>query len=315
MSLAKSTIEPQVKLNLPERETLPTMYDLPSEEESGLPDQYHLLQAQLCMATFFPSVSPDKVFVASDLNLYYDHHHTQWYKRPDWFAVVGVDKLYQQRSLRFSYVIWQEKVAPCIVIEFLSLSTRNEDLGRSKPKGIQPTKWEVYEKILRIPYYIVFDGITNEIFPFHLTKNGYRPLKINHSKVWIATLKISLGFWSGEYEGCQRQWLRWYDAEGNLIPTKEEKEQMAKELAQQERDRERMAKELAQEQKELAQQERDRERMAKELAQEEKELVQQERDRERMAKELVQQEKALAQQQVQQLLERLREAGIDPDQN
>ena len=280
MSIAKSTIEPQVQLNLSERETLPTMYDLPSEEESGLPDEYHLLQAQLCKNTFFPSVSPDKVFVATDLNLYYDHHHTQWYKRPDWFAVVGVDKLYQQRSLRLSYVIWQEKVAPCIVIEFLSPSTRNEDLGRSKPKGIQPTKWEVYEKILRIPYYIVFDGITNEIFPFHLTKNGYRPLKINHSKVWIATLKISLGFWSGEYEGCQRQWLRWYDAEGNLIPTKEEKEQMAKELAQQE-----------------------------------KALVQQERDRERMAKELAQQEKALAQQQVQQLLERLREAGIEPDQN
>ncbi len=121
----------------------------------------------------------------------------------------------------------------------------------------------MYEKILRIPYYIVFDGITNELFPFHLTKNGYRPLEINSSKVWIPTLNIGLGFWEGEYEGCQRQWLRWYDAEGNLIPTKEEKEQMAKELAQQERDRERMAKELAQ-------------------------------------------------QQVQELLERLRKAGIDP---
>jgi len=78
------------------------MYDLPSEEESGLPDEYHLLQSQLCRATFLPSISPDKVFVATDLNLYYDSNHTQWYKRPDWFAVVGVDRLYQKRSLRLS---------------------------------------------------------------------------------------------------------------------------------------------------------------------------------------------------------------------
>ncbi len=65
------------------------MYDLPSEEESGLPlvtrrheyDEYHLLQSELCTATFLPSLSPDEVFVASDLNLYYDSNHTQWYKR------------------------------------------------------------------------------------------------------------------------------------------------------------------------------------------------------------------------------------------
>ncbi|MBC6419626.1 MAG: Uma2 family endonuclease, partial [Prochloron sp. SP5CPC1] len=263
-------------------------YDLPSEEKSGLPDEYHLLQSQLCMATFLPSISRDKVFVASDLNLYYDSNHPQWYKRPDWFAVVGVDRLYEKRSLRLSYVIWQEKVAPSIVIEFLSPSTRNEDLGRSKPKGIQPTKWEVYEKILRIPYYIVFDGITNEIIPFHLTKNGYRLLEVNSSKLWLPTLNIGLGLWLGEYQGCQRQWLRWYDVEGNWIPTETEKEGIARALAQRERGA-----------KKLAQQERDRERMAKKLAQ-------QERDRERGAKEL-------AQQQVQQLLERLRQAGIDPD--
>ena len=83
MSIAKSIIEKQVKLNLPKREILPTMYDLPSEEESGLPDEYHLLQSELCTATFSPDLSPDEVFVASDLNLYYDSNHTQWYKRPD----------------------------------------------------------------------------------------------------------------------------------------------------------------------------------------------------------------------------------------
>ena len=68
------------------KESLPTMYDLPSEdtEESGLPDEFHLWQSELCSATFCPSTySPEQVFVVSDLNLYYDVHHPGWYKRPE----------------------------------------------------------------------------------------------------------------------------------------------------------------------------------------------------------------------------------------
>ena len=236
MSIAKSTLDQQVELSFLKKDNLPTMYDLPSEEESGLPDELHLLQSEFCSATFVPNVPKNKVFVASDLNLYYDWHNSQWYKRPDWFAVVGVDRLYQGNSLRLSYVMWQEEVAPSIAIEFLSPSTRNEDLGKSKRKGKQPTKWEVYEQILRIPYYFIFDGVTNQLRAFELVGNRYSPLELTDSKVWIPSLSIGLGLWQGEYRGCTRQWLRWYDAQGHWIPTEAERERMAKELALQERD-------------------------------------------------------------------------------
>ena len=56
------------------RLTLPTMYDLPSEdpEEPGLPDEFHLYQPQLLRETFQPPEwETDEVFSASDLNLYY----------------------------------------------------------------------------------------------------------------------------------------------------------------------------------------------------------------------------------------------------
>jgi len=72
------------------------MYDLPSEnpEEPGLPDEYHALQPQLLTRTFrSPQFSDDEIFTRSDLNLYYDSRHPQWYKRPDWFGVVGVSRL------------------------------------------------------------------------------------------------------------------------------------------------------------------------------------------------------------------------------
>jgi Uma2 family endonuclease len=81
----------QVDPPRPPKETLPTMYDLKSEdpEEPGVPDEFHLWQARLLDETFRPPAYPiDEVFTASDLNLYYDARHSQWYKRPDWFALV-----------------------------------------------------------------------------------------------------------------------------------------------------------------------------------------------------------------------------------
>lgn len=63
-------------------------------EDSGLPDEFHLWQSELLSLTFCPpNYTQKQVFVASDLNLYYDPQHTGWYKRPDWFAVVGVSRL------------------------------------------------------------------------------------------------------------------------------------------------------------------------------------------------------------------------------
>ncbi|NEQ81247.1 MAG: Uma2 family endonuclease, partial [Moorea sp. SIO2I5] len=163
MSVAKPSFK-KVILPHPAKETLPTMYDLPSEdpEEPGLPDEFHLWQPQLCSETFRPpNYESERVFVASDLNLYYDPKHTAWYKRPDWFAVVGISRFYQERELRMSYVIWQEEVRPIVAIELLSASTKDQDLGYSERTGEAPTKWEVYEQILAIPYYVTFDRVSN----------------------------------------------------------------------------------------------------------------------------------------------------------
>lgn len=58
------------------RETLPTMYDLPSEypEEPGLPDEFHYRQPPLLSRTFFPrNCLPGLVFTAGDMNIYYDN--------------------------------------------------------------------------------------------------------------------------------------------------------------------------------------------------------------------------------------------------
>ncbi len=122
----------QTNPSRPPQETMPTMYDLPSElvGESGLPDEFHCIQADLLSETCQPpNYSPEEILLASDLNLYYDPRRTLWYKRPDWYMVLGVPNANQQQDLRLSYVIWQEGVAPFLVVELLSPGTEQEDLG------------------------------------------------------------------------------------------------------------------------------------------------------------------------------------------
>lgn len=221
---------------LPAKETLPTMYDLPSEdpEEPGLPDEFHLFQPELLRLTFRPPNFPeDEVFTASDLNLYYNPTQTQWYKRPDWFAVLGVSRFYEQRDLRLSYVTWQEEVNPFVVVELLSPGTEGEDLGRTSLKankgGQPPSKWTVYEQILRIPYYVVFNRYNNEFRAFGLHRNRYQELFPPNGDVrggvWLEEAQLGLGLWEGEYQKINGLWLRCYDAENNWIPTPTEQAQ------------------------------------------------------------------------------------------
>ena len=59
-------------------ESLPTMYDLPSEdpEEPGLPDEFHYYQPQLLRETFLSPVYLEKnAFIGTDINLYYDSNN------------------------------------------------------------------------------------------------------------------------------------------------------------------------------------------------------------------------------------------------
>ncbi len=235
----------------PAKEVLPTMYDLPSEEveDPGLPDQFHIWQPRLLEDTFIPpTYPPERVLVASDLNLYYDSRNPLWYKRPDWFAAVGVSRLYEAREMRLSYVVWQEGVNPFVMVELLSPGTEKEDLGQSVRDVVKPpSKWEVYERILRIPYYVIYSRYTNELHIFELRGTQYQELTLNEKRFWFSELELGLGLWQGSYQGVDGLWMRWYDATNNWIPTPTE-------LAVQLRDR----AEVERQQRELAQQRAER---------------------------------------------------------
>jgi Uma2 family endonuclease len=221
----------------PPKEVLPTMYDLKSEDpkEPGLPDQFHLLQPRLLDETFCPlDYTEQEILVASDLNLYYDPHHPLWYKRPDWFAVLGVPHLYEGQDLRLSYVIWQEGVNPFIAVELLSPGTEKEDLGQTLRDVEQPpTKWEVYERILRIPYYVVFDRYTSQLRVFKLDGSRYVEIALQDERFWIPEIGLGIGIWQGTYQGVEISWLRWYDLQDWIqTPVELERQRSARLVAQ-----------------------------------------------------------------------------------
>jgi Uma2 family endonuclease len=228
---------------------LPTMYDLPSEdpEEPGLPDEFHDFQPHLLSATLrLAGVERDRIFTGTDLNLYYDLNHPLWHKRPDWFMAIGVPRLYAGWDLRLSYVVWDEGVNPYIVVELLSPGTEKEDLGQTEAgEGKPPTKWDVYESILKVPYYILYDRYSNTLRGFRLVEGRYQVLAVEDDRIWMPELKAGLGLWQGEYEARTRPWLRWLDGEGNWIPTPleqaEERQQQAETRLQQAEERQRQA--------------------------------------------------------------------------
>ncbi|MEB3282954.1 MAG: Uma2 family endonuclease [Lyngbya sp.] len=188
-------------------------------DNSLTPEQFELYQSHLLESTFIPANYPsDQVFAGCSINLFFDPRRPQEFKCPDWFGVVGVDKFYQGQQIRTSFVTWQESFNPFVVIEFLSDETTNEDLGQT-PIGVDaiPTKWDVYEQFLRIPYYILFEPKTDKLEAFHLVGSRYEQLEPTQQGIWIPHLELGLGLWKGVYQGIEHQWLRWYDVGGNWI--------------------------------------------------------------------------------------------------
>jgi Uma2 family endonuclease len=274
----------------PARADLPTMYDLPSEdpEEMGLPDEFHDFQPKLLRETCRPPIEED-FFIGADLNLYYDTDHTSWYKRPDWFLVLGAPATQSGDDLRWSYVLWQEGAVPFLVVELLSPGTEAEDLGQTlRVVGKPPTKWQVYEQELQVPYYVLFDRSNSDFRLFQLTNNRYLEREIGPQGFWFPELQLSLRKWSGQYFGVDTMWLRWFDRFQQKIPTGYEQAEQEAQRAEQEAQR--------------AEQESQRAEQESQRAEQESQRAEQESQR-----------ADLADQRAERLAAQLRSLGIEPD--
>lgn len=142
---------------------------------------------------------------------------------PDIFLSLDVtapDNWWEKRQR--TYFVWQFGKVPEVVVEIVSNRKGNED----------DDKMREYAK-MRIPYYIIFDPATQLkkqiLTVYALTPRGeYEEISGKH----LAGVGLGVKLWEGEFEGKFATWLRWTDAEGELLLTGKERSEIAEKRAE-----------------------------------------------------------------------------------
>jgi Uma2 family endonuclease len=139
------------------------------------------------------------------------------FRGPDFFVVLGVE-----RRLRKSWVVWAEGgKTPNVIIEVPSDSTADVDRNLKK---------QIYQDVLKVYDYFWFDPNTLEFAGFRLVNGHYQPLQpTDHGWLWSEQLGLFLGIYESK--------LRFFTAEGQLLPSPQEVAQQESQRAEQETQR------------------------------------------------------------------------------
>lgn len=155
---------------------------------------------------------------------------------PDWFYVPNVPPTLEG-TVRRSYVLWQELMPPLIVLEFASGDGSEErdrtPLLRRELEEIQkPGKFWIYENVIRPAFYGIYEVSKASVEVYCWAGGRYELLSANERGHYpIAPLGVELGIWQGRYQNLDLPWLRWWDEQGNLLLTGEERaERLAAQL-------------------------------------------------------------------------------------
>jgi len=104
-------------------------------------------------------------------------------------------------------------------------------------------KFWIYETVIRPAYYAIYEVKKKSVEVYRLFENHHELMEKNdRDRFSIDALGVELGIWNGTYCNVELPWLRWWDSEGNLLLTGEERaerERQEKDLERQRADRER----------------------------------------------------------------------------
>lgn len=170
---------------------------------------------------------------------------------PDWFYVPGVPPRLDG-VIRRSYVLWREFIAPTIALEFASGNGSEERdqtplLRFTAGEAAKPGKFWVYEQIMHIPFYGIYEVNAGKLEVYHLIEGVYQKMAANERGHYpIAPMQVELGLWQGIFQNQPEQlWLRWWDRDGNLLLIgKEEAEQERQEKQRERQQRQRLTQKL-----------------------------------------------------------------------
>ncbi|MBW4574082.1 MAG: Uma2 family endonuclease [Aphanothece sp. CMT-3BRIN-NPC111] len=215
---------------------LPTSAELPDSDDTPVDNELQNLIPNLLSGILALAWS-DRMdwFFGVDMGIY--HTLGEPPLVPDGFLSLGVERFIGEEG-RLSYVLWEEdNVVPLLALEVVS-KTYNGEYEQKKITYAQ----------LGILYYVIYApgrGKRRKRSPFEVYRlvDGQYVQQLS-DPVWMPEINLGIGRGQGTYQGWMREWLYWYDQEGNRLPTPEEVAQreverasMAEQRAEQERQR------------------------------------------------------------------------------
>lgn len=188
----------------------PTQDELPWDDGEPMESPKHLRQMMVLIDALQLRLKdrPD-IFVGGNLGLYYSTlqaGHNEC-RAPD--VMVVLDAIPDRQ--RKSWVVWEENGrGPDVVIEVLSDSTREADLGRKK---------QIYAGI-GVREYFVFDPLSGEFAGMALDPHrAWRPIaRRADGDLPCEAVGLHLGSVDGELGHLPGPWLRWKTTDGVPIP-------------------------------------------------------------------------------------------------
>jgi Uma2 family endonuclease len=149
---------------------------------------------------------------------------------PDGFLSLEVPRRVEPYG-RKSYIVWLENnIPPRLVLECVS-----ESYG-----GEYDEKMQIYGK-LGVLYYAIYNPQFNRrdrhkvLEVYQLSERQY--IRLPGEPIWMPEIGLGIGREIGTFENWQREWLYWYDEQGNRYLTPEEIAQRERQRAETERQR------------------------------------------------------------------------------
>ncbi|MBD2384689.1 Uma2 family endonuclease [Cylindrospermum sp. FACHB-282] len=216
---------------------LPSSEELPSSDDTPVDNELQILIPNLLLAVLATIwENRDDWFFGVNMGVYYTVNKPAIV--PDAFLSLGVERFVGEQG-RLSYVFWEEDgIPPILTLEIVS-QTYNYEYEQKKLDYAQ----------LGILYYVIYAPTRlrkrrQRLEVYRLVNGEY--VLLPGDQIWMPEIGLGIGRERGKYQGITREWLYWYDEDGNRYLTPEEvKFQSQQELAESQQ-------ELAESQQELA---------------------------------------------------------------
>jgi Uma2 family endonuclease len=205
--------------------------------DDGIPlesNRHRIAMNALIRSMLIAYAERNDFFAGGNMFVYYSRNQkmNRDFRGPDFFVALNVDGNRERQG----WVIWEEDGHyPDVIVELISPSTESRDRGEKK---------DLYERTFKLPNYFIYNPFkpdSLEGWQLDATQR-YQPLTPNaQGWLWCEVLGLWLGTWEGviDNEPCVGtcHWLRFYDAQGNLVPLPEEAAEQRADTAEQRAER------------------------------------------------------------------------------